>query len=1069
MARQTEILALLIRADASGAIREFEKLGVSADRQLRTLEKSSDRTAATLMKAGAAAVAGGAIVARGMWTAASAAADLADAMQASDVIFGKNLQGSIAEFARHAEQNLGLSRREVQSTLQSFATFGKSAGLDGAPLLKFSEELTQVAADIASLKGVSNEDIMGAFSSALAGEIEPLRRIGINLTDLQKRAEAVKLGLRDAADSSPLTAQQQVLATVSLIKQSPLAMDAEGDFARTIDELPNQMKIARAEVENLKAEIGEGAVPVFRTLLGGARDLVDVFSALPAPLQQMVGHFAVLGSVGAVAGGSMSVLAGGAIKGSAAVSKLVTKARESEGGIKGMAGSMAGGLNPAMLAGTVAVMGGVAAWEAWSSANAAVEAGARRTTDEIMALTDATEAHAAMVKALREILEGDADSDSAFREIGLGVSEVTKAVSAAPGELDKFRDKVDGLTGPLENLDGMFGTGWFDSGGFDALRAAAQDLPSSLRAVVTAIIDAGESGEISNHEVRNLIDNLVDLDDRASKSSDTLASQARELWNLVPAAERSAAAQRALNTATDQTAGVEAQTAAWITLRDAFPAAAKEAGFATGAITELNAETSESSTVLAEGVTSLTRWANAARAGAEAAKGTGDSVATMAAKLRGAVDAQNALLSPALDYESALLRMQQAQQRLKQLQDPTANKEKIADMEWRRRDATDAVTDALDRQRKAQQELDRLQKRSAVRGSVPLLQEMAKVADEQMNAARRELELAVMSGGENSAGAVQARSAFDAASGRKGQSIELLNQALAESQQANTQARMDSAREVERAGRDVSRAVYDRSKVEREYGEILSQSGASSIEVRQAQLDVIRASMELDASLATLVGTVMDGGQPIEDVRFKLQQMADQGVISQEQLRLFNEQLDGVAVSVQKALPQVAALVDAVNSTPTGTGADRIDPVLANAAERARAKGASKGQSLSDALSDVRAEPLIGFNFGSGKIRYRASGGWMGPKGTDTIPTWLSPGEFVVNAAAAKRWGGDLEALNSGLSPSWATPLPATRTTAATSNTTFHQTNYIVAPSPDVAAEKVGMKNRRFALEAGML
>lgn len=48
-----------------------------------------------------------------------------------------------------------------------------------------------------------------------------------------------------------------------------------------------------------------------------------------------------------------------------------------------------------------------------------------------------------------------------------------------------------------------------------------------------------------------------------------------------------------------------------------------------------------------------------------------------------------------------------------------------------------------------------------------------------------------------------------------------------------------------------------------------------------------------------------------------------------------------------------------------------------------------------------------------------ASGGWTddgriihGPTGTDTIRAWLSPGEFVVNARAAKKYGPTLEAIN---------------------------------------------------------
>lgn len=53
----------------------------------------------------------------------------------------------------------------------------------------------------------------------------------------------------------------------------------------------------------------------------------------------------------------------------------------------------------------------------------------------------------------------------------------------------------------------------------------------------------------------------------------------------------------------------------------------------------------------------------------------------------------------------------------------------------------------------------------------------------------------------------------------------------------------------------------------------------------------------------------------------------------------------------------------------------------------------------------------------------RADGGWIhGPGGPrdDRIPAWLSNGEFVVNARAARIWGSVLEGINSGVMPDMA-------------------------------------------------
>jgi hypothetical protein len=48
------------------------------------------------------------------------------------------------------------------------------------------------------------------------------------------------------------------------------------------------------------------------------------------------------------------------------------------------------------------------------------------------------------------------------------------------------------------------------------------------------------------------------------------------------------------------------------------------------------------------------------------------------------------------------------------------------------------------------------------------------------------------------------------------------------------------------------------------------------------------------------------------------------------------------------------------------------------------------------------------------KEMFLAKGGFPGsPRGTDTVPAWLTPGEFVVNANASARYRGLLEQLNS--------------------------------------------------------
>jgi hypothetical protein len=139
----------------------------------------------------------------------------------------------------------------------TFATFGKSAGLAGNELVKFSTDLTTLSADLASFYNTSPEQAINAIGAALRGESEPIRAYGVLLNDATLKQEALNMGIYDGTGA--LSAQQKVLAAQQVIlKQTG---DAQGDFARTSGGLANQQRILTAQIENTKAMLGEALLP----------------------------------------------------------------------------------------------------------------------------------------------------------------------------------------------------------------------------------------------------------------------------------------------------------------------------------------------------------------------------------------------------------------------------------------------------------------------------------------------------------------------------------------------------------------------------------------------------------------------------------------------------------------------------------------------------------------------------------------------------------------------------------------------------------------------------------------
>jgi hypothetical protein len=190
--------------------------------------------------------------------AVKAASDLSETVAKAGQIFGTSAK-QVEDFAASAAATLGQSKQQALDAASTFAVFGKSAGLAGDDLVKFSTDFTVLASDLASFNNTTPDEAITAIGSALRGEAEPLRRFGVLLDDASLRAAALELGIVSTTKNA-LTPQQKVLAAQALIyKQTG---DAQGDFLRTSDGLANSQRILTAQIENVKTSIGTALLPV---------------------------------------------------------------------------------------------------------------------------------------------------------------------------------------------------------------------------------------------------------------------------------------------------------------------------------------------------------------------------------------------------------------------------------------------------------------------------------------------------------------------------------------------------------------------------------------------------------------------------------------------------------------------------------------------------------------------------------------------------------------------------------------------------------------------------------------
>lgn len=214
---------------------------------------------------------------------------LGESANAVNVIFGEGAS-TIFEFSEGVAQSAGLAKSEFQQMSTVLGAALQNAGFEADVAAEKTVTLTQRAADMASVFNTDVSEALGAIQAALRGESDPIERFGVGLSAARVDAEAAALGFKKVAGEFDSTAK--TAARLSLIMAQTDAV--ANDFANTSDSLANAQRINAAEMENVRAEIGEELLPVFEalveatpTLVEGLRDMVPNITALTLQLAEM--------------------------------------------------------------------------------------------------------------------------------------------------------------------------------------------------------------------------------------------------------------------------------------------------------------------------------------------------------------------------------------------------------------------------------------------------------------------------------------------------------------------------------------------------------------------------------------------------------------------------------------------------------------------------------------------------------------------------------------------------------------------------------------------------------------
>lgn len=202
--------------------------------------------------AAAAAFAAGPVI-DAIGSSIKAFSDYNEAVNKTSVLFGE-AQDSILSFSNTAAQALGLSKTEALEAAGTFKIYADTIGLTAEQGAIFSKQFVEIASDLASIQNTSTVDALRAIESALAGQSRPLRRYAIDVSDAAQKQELLNAGLYSG--TGDLTAQEKVMGVYLATLNG--AAYAQGDFARTSEDLANQSRRLVSTFKDLQIAAGEG-------------------------------------------------------------------------------------------------------------------------------------------------------------------------------------------------------------------------------------------------------------------------------------------------------------------------------------------------------------------------------------------------------------------------------------------------------------------------------------------------------------------------------------------------------------------------------------------------------------------------------------------------------------------------------------------------------------------------------------------------------------------------------------------------------------------------------------------
>jgi len=201
------------------------------------------------------------------------------------VALGENTSRATG-FIKEMSESLYLDEAQLTRVQGLFYQISEALGLSSDKAYTLSENFTKLAYDLASFYNITIEDAVTKLQAGLVGETEPLRRIGIIITENNLAETARNLGIKKSIRN--MTEMEKIqLRYVTALQQTK---NAQGDMARTLEQPENLLRILKEQFQVLMRELGNVAIPIIQKLIPQVIGLTMALADLARQMAKTLGY-----------------------------------------------------------------------------------------------------------------------------------------------------------------------------------------------------------------------------------------------------------------------------------------------------------------------------------------------------------------------------------------------------------------------------------------------------------------------------------------------------------------------------------------------------------------------------------------------------------------------------------------------------------------------------------------------------------------------------------------------------------------------------------------------------------